>query len=452
MNVDTSKHSVFLGNGAGNNATSALSNILVFNGPYPPAARPQQTLSGTSLAFGAVGLGTNPAKNLSFTNNGTGSMLDPLVVITGTNAGDFTPIDGCAGGVAAGGGLCVDQIQFAPSVLNSESATALLIDNSPDVPETVSLSGTGALPAGTGVTPSTVLLQVSALQVAPGGNLKLYATVSPAIGSAGEEVLFLDNTTNPATVVGVGTPQGGSVWSFSTSTLAAGTHPLTAYYSGDGTYAPSTSLTVNIVISASGTGPSQPLLSFTPGSFFKPQTGATSNYSDVAIDSAGDVFVLDSGVGSVTEYTVGGTITTYLPAGSYDQGSQMTHPMGIAVAPNGGTLYIADTQNSHIATSTSAGSSFVTPMEIYGLGACTGGTPRSFATLSGPTGISIGPPSSTSTIPNSAGYDLYVADTGSKHVYEINPVGGNTSACGYYPGGVVVAILAGTGSPSGPYA
>jgi hypothetical protein len=65
-------------------------------------------------------------------------------------------------------------------------------------------------------------------------------------------------------------------------------------------------------------------------------------------------------------------------------------------------------------------------------------------------GISIGPVSKTSTIPNSAGYDLYVADSGNKRVLEINPVGGNTAACGYYPGGVVDAILAGTGSPSGP--
>jgi hypothetical protein len=207
-----------------------------------------------------------------------------------------------------------------------------------------------------------------------------------------------------------------------------------------------------VVISSSGTGPSQPLLSFTPGSFYvsNPQTG-TDNFSDVALDSAGDEFVLDSGVGSVTEYPVGGSKTTYVNAGVYDQGSLMNHPSGIAVAPGGGTVYITDTQNDHIATATSPNSFYVTPMEIYGLGACVAfGTPTSFATLNGPTGISIGPPSSTSTIPNSAGYDLYVADSGNRRVLEINPVGGNTSACGYYPGGVVVAILAGTGSPSGP--
>jgi hypothetical protein len=124
--------------------------------------------------------------------------------------------------------------------LAAESATFTVLDDSPDEPQTISVSGTGVLPVGSGATPSSTLLQVSALQVMPGNQLQLYATVSPAIGSSGEQVLFLDNNTSPATVLGSGTAAGGSVWTLSTSTLATGTHALTAYYAGDSTYAPST--------------------------------------------------------------------------------------------------------------------------------------------------------------------------------------------------------------------
>jgi hypothetical protein len=449
LNVDTSKHSLYVGNYVGD-ATG--SDILVFNGPYPPAARPQQTLSSTTFNFSAV-LGLYQPQTLQFTNNGTAAMLDPVIKFSGTNAADFSVYDGCTAGVPAGGGTCNDTLTFTPSALGSESATALVVDNSPDLPQTLTLSGTGALPTGSGTTTSSTLLQVSALQVAPGAALTLYATIS-ATGSAGEQVIFLDNNTNPATVLGFGVWQEGSLWELSTSTLAVGKHALTAYYGGDTTYAPSTSSTVNVVISSSGTGPSQPLLSFTPGSFYvsNPQAG-TDNFSDVALDSAGDEFVLDSGVGSVTEYPVGGSKTTYVDAGVYDQGSLMNHPSGLAVAPGGGTVYITDTQNDHIATATLPNSVYVSPMEIYSScahsGSGTGSGPTA-GSLYSPTGISIGPPNSTSGIPNSAGYDLYVADSGDKRVLQINPVGGNTGPCGYYPGGVVEAILAGTGSPSGP--
>jgi hypothetical protein len=448
LNVDTSDHAVFVENGES-------PDILVFNGPYPPASRPQQTLSGTAFSFPNAGLGQMPTQTLTFTNHGTAAMLDPLISFSGTNAADFSYTDGCTSGVPASGGSCSDNIVFTPSVLGSESAAGVVIDDSPDVPQTLTLSATVTLPKGSGTTPSSTLLQVSALQVMPGNTLELYATVKPAIGSSGEPVFFLDNNTNPATVLGTGTSIGGSVWALLTSALATGTHALTAYYAGDATYAPSTSATVNVVISSStGPGPSQPLLSFTPGSFYEAfnNTSGTTNNSDVAIDAAGDDFVVDGGVGSVAEYTVGGTTVSYVPAGSFVDpgGYQMTHPYSLAAAPTGGDVFITDTPSNLIAEATTAGSSFLSNPEIYGLGACNGGTPTNFASLSSPKGISIGPVSETSTIPNSAGYDLYVADSGDKRVLEINPVGGNTAACGFYPGGVVDAILAGTGSPSGP--
>jgi sugar lactone lactonase YvrE len=462
LNIDSSDHALFVQNGAGvptgAGQPNTLPDILVFNGPYPPAARPQiQFAPGTTISFGNAPLGSTSSTTLTVNNIGAGSMLTPFFFDTGANAADFSAgaLEPCGGNSLAPNGTCDVQLSFTPSRLAAESATFTVLDDSPDEPQTISVSGTGVLPVGSGTTPSSTLLQVSALQVMPGNQLKLYATVSPAIGSSGEQVIFLDNNTSPATVLGSGTSAGGSVWTLSTSTLAPGTHALTAYYAGDSTYAPSTSATVNVVISSStGTGPSQPLLSFTPGSFYEAfnNTSGTTSNSDIGIDAAGDDFVLDSGVGSVAEYTVGGTTVSYVPAGSFvDPGGYvMTHPSGVAVAPTGGDVYITDTPSNVMAETTTAGSSFISNPEIYGLGACNGGTPTNFVTLSSPTGISIGPASKTSSIPNSAGYDLYLADSGNKRVLEINPVGGNTSQCGFYPGGVVDAIVGGTGSSSGP--
>jgi hypothetical protein len=93
-------------------------------------------------------------QTLTFTNNGTAAMLDPVITFSGTNAADFSYTDGCTAGVPASGGTCSDTMTFTPSVLGSESATALVVDNSPDLPQTLTLSGTGVLPTGSGTPPA----------------------------------------------------------------------------------------------------------------------------------------------------------------------------------------------------------------------------------------------------------------------------------------------------------
>ena len=144
LNVDTSDHALFVANGAGVPTGAGLPNtppnILVFNGNYPPADRPQQVLNGTTFIFGDVGLGLYATRPLNFTNNGDALMLDPIINISGPNAADFSYFDGCTSGVPASGGFCSDGIKFTPSLLGSESATAVVIDNSPDVPQTLTLS------------------------------------------------------------------------------------------------------------------------------------------------------------------------------------------------------------------------------------------------------------------------------------------------------------------------
>lgn len=73
------------------------------------------------------------------------------------------------------------------------------------------------------------------------------ATVSPALATGTVE--FFDG----ATSIGTGTLAGG-VATFSTSTLAVGTHPITAAYGGDATYSNSTSNTVSQVVNLIDSG------------------------------------------------------------------------------------------------------------------------------------------------------------------------------------------------------
>ncbi len=76
-----------------------------------------------------------------------------------------------------------------------------------------------------------------------GQNVTFTATVSPSAATG--TATFWDGSTN----LGTGTLSGG-VATFATSSLTVGTHPITAIYNGDATYASSTSNTVNQVVNA----------------------------------------------------------------------------------------------------------------------------------------------------------------------------------------------------------
>jgi len=88
---------------------------------------------------------------------------------------------------------------------------------------------------------SSVSLACSPNPAGYGQSVGCIATVGG--GANGETVDFLDGGTQ----IGTGTISGG-VASFSTASLAVGTHSLTAEYVGDGTYDPSTSNTVSETI------------------------------------------------------------------------------------------------------------------------------------------------------------------------------------------------------------
>lgn len=91
-------------------------------------------------------------------------------------------------------------------------------------------------------TPSTTVLTASANPVAMGGSVTLVATLTGSPMPTGT-VSFLDGTAS----LGVGPLTNGSV-SLDTSFATADPHNLTAEYSGDAVYRPSTSSAVDLVV------------------------------------------------------------------------------------------------------------------------------------------------------------------------------------------------------------
>jgi hypothetical protein len=95
-----------------------------------------------SLDFGLVVLSKSSSQSVTLTNTGSSALSITGIMITGTNAGDFSQTSTCAASVGAGIS-CTITATFTPTHDGSRSAIISIADNSPDSPQQVSLSGTG---------------------------------------------------------------------------------------------------------------------------------------------------------------------------------------------------------------------------------------------------------------------------------------------------------------------
>jgi hypothetical protein len=101
---------------------------------------------------------------------------------------------------------------------------------------------------GTAATATTTALTASASSITTGGSITFTASITPAAGSTGTPtgtVNFLDGTTT----LGSGTVASGKA-TFTTTALTTGSHNITAAYSGDAAFSPSTSSIVTITVNA----------------------------------------------------------------------------------------------------------------------------------------------------------------------------------------------------------
>jgi subtilase family serine protease len=110
------------------------------------AGNPVVTLSVTSLAWGNVVEGaTSAAKPVTVTNTGTGTLNIGGIAISGDFA-QTTSSKPCGSTLAAGKN-CIIKVTFTPTQVGERTGTLTLTDNASNSPQTVALSGTGAVQA-----------------------------------------------------------------------------------------------------------------------------------------------------------------------------------------------------------------------------------------------------------------------------------------------------------------
>ncbi len=143
-------------------ATAASLNINVANGTATQSVpltgtgvTPSFTAAPTALAFGVQST-VVPGSPLPVTVTNTGTIAVPItsILVQGANPALFSQTNTCAGSVAVGG-ACTINVVFAPTAVGAATAAIHINVAGGVASQSISLSGTGAIPTYT-VAPATV--------------------------------------------------------------------------------------------------------------------------------------------------------------------------------------------------------------------------------------------------------------------------------------------------------
>ena len=185
----------------------------------------------SSVAFGGqVVNSTSSPKTVTLLNSGTIAMNIASV----TTTGDFAiQTNGC-GSELDPGVSCDVAVVFTPTQLGALTGTLTFVDDASNSPQTAKLTGTGE------TNTTSTKLTANPNPVVVGHVLTLTVHVTPTFkGTPTGTVTFYDG----ASVLGTATLVSG-VAQFTTSSLTAGSHTLTAVYAGDAVFQGSTSAAV----------------------------------------------------------------------------------------------------------------------------------------------------------------------------------------------------------------
>ncbi len=185
-------------------------------------------------------------------------------------------------------------------------------------------STSNGFPESIGKLTTATVLSASPTSPSPGQSVTLTASVTPS--SATGSITFLDSQAVLATAI-----LSGGTATYTTSTLAAGSHALSASYSGDTRDGASISPSIVLTVASSSpiqiTSPTTPVTSFVsvPWSQTFKATGGTSPYKwTMPSNSMPDLAMTASGDTAVVSGTPGTTGNYQLMMRLQDSGSQST--------------------------------------------------------------------------------------------------------------------------------
>ena len=119
----------------------------VTSGAPVNAGLPAASLSASSLTFAAQTVGTSStAQTITLSNLGNASLIVSGIALSGSGAGSFAETNTCGTSLAAGAS-CGISVVFTPSASGAVTATVAVTDNAAGSQQSVTLSGTGTVPA-----------------------------------------------------------------------------------------------------------------------------------------------------------------------------------------------------------------------------------------------------------------------------------------------------------------
>jgi hypothetical protein len=144
-----------------NAANSPQTVLLAGNG----LAAPSVSLVPVALSFGDQIVNTTSAEQtITLTNTGAAplTITSISVGLPGANASDFAQTNNCPPSLAAGG-TCIIRVTFRPTAAGMRAASISIVDDAQDSPQIVSMSGTGTLPPGVGLNPTSLTFAEQAI-------------------------------------------------------------------------------------------------------------------------------------------------------------------------------------------------------------------------------------------------------------------------------------------------